>query len=126
MVKYTFAKLIAKMCLLIGKLALVIGNVMLSIQIMKHWEIYNKIGSPMTICVIIGILTYMTVSTFLDLFTYSVQALLTCLAIDLDMHNGVPKHGPPTFHDKVQKIKDSPEIGDNYSKIKDTESNTLI
>jgi hypothetical protein len=34
----------------------------------------------------------------LSLFDEAVVALLTCHAIDSDLH-GTPKYGPPTFHD---------------------------
>jgi hypothetical protein len=35
----------------------------------------------------------------LSLFDEAVVALMTCHAIDSDLHDGTPKYGPPTFHD---------------------------
>lgn len=29
------------------------------------------------------------------------MALMTSLAIDMDLHNGEPRFGPPTYHDKI-------------------------
>lgn len=54
--------------------------------------------------VLIGAVTFMTASIFLGLFDTAVMALMTCLAIDMDMNDGAPKFGPPTFHDSVGKI----------------------
>ena len=55
---------------------------------------------------IVGVFTYITVSIFLSLFDEAVVALVTCHAIDTDLH-GTPKYGPPTFHDgeKLEKMK---------------------
>jgi hypothetical protein len=33
--------------------------------------------------------------------------MMTSLAIDMDMNNGQPRFGPPTFHDNVEKITNS-------------------
>jgi hypothetical protein len=52
---------------------------------------------------LVGLITYMTASVFLGLFDTAVMALLTSLAIDID-NNGKPKFGPPTFHDKTNKM----------------------
>jgi hypothetical protein len=29
------------------------------------------------------------------------MSMMTCLAVDMDLHNGEPEKGPPTFHDKL-------------------------
>jgi hypothetical protein len=44
------------------------------------------------------VVTYITASIFLGLFDEAVLALVTCLCIDLDLHNGEALYGPPTFH----------------------------
>lgn len=52
---------------------------------------------------IVAISSYLTASIFLGLFDTSVNALMTCLAIDMDHHNGAPAKGPPTFHDYIKE-----------------------
>jgi hypothetical protein len=43
-------------------------------------------------------------SLILGLFDEAIMATLHCLALDLDVNDGVPKWGPPTFHEKMKKI----------------------
>jgi len=47
----------------------------------------------------------------LGLFDEAIMATLHCLALDMDVNGGVPKWGPPTFHEKMEKIlaEDGPE-----------------
>ena len=53
---------------------------------------------------VVAIFTYFTATIFLGLFDTAVLTLMTCLAIDMDLNNGEPKFGPPTFHDNMNKI----------------------
>ena len=52
---------------------------------------------------IVAVSSYLTASIFLGLFDTSVNAMMTCLAIDMDHHNGEPVKGPPTFHDHIRE-----------------------
>jgi len=54
--------------------------------------------------VVVGVISFMTASIFLGLFDTSVMALLTSLAIDMDNNSGQPAYGPPTFHEKSDKM----------------------
>jgi hypothetical protein len=49
----------------------------------------------------VAVVTYLTANMFLGLFDEVVLALVTCLCIDLDLHDGEAKFGPPTFHDST-------------------------
>jgi hypothetical protein len=42
--------------------------------------------------------TFITAVLFLSQFTQGVRATMMCLAVDLEINNGVAKNGPPTFH----------------------------
>jgi len=64
-------------------------------------EEVSSIFGPLS-CV--GVITYITASIFLGLFDHVVMALMTCLAIDMDVNGGEPAFGPPTFHSKVNEI----------------------
>lgn len=58
--------------------------------------------------IVVGVISFMTASIFLGLFDTSVMALLTSLAIDMDNNSGQPAFGPPTFHEKSDKMGGAP------------------
>lgn len=72
-----------------------------------------SIWGPVAVSVL---LTYMISSLFLGIFENAVLALMTCLAVDKDLHDGEPKYGPATFHDSIEKVKkhgDPADVGDS-------------
>lgn len=104
MLKFTFANMIAKVFILLGKIAITVGNVFSLLWIMKNvTKDTEEVSSILAPVVVVGVVSFITASIFLGLFDTAVMALLTCLAIDIDM-NGEPKFGPPTFHDSMGKI----------------------
>ena len=99
MAEVAFAQGIAKIFIFIGKVALVVGNCLVFQVIMKHVtgdidEIENETGPLFAVAV----LSYMLVSLFLGMFDDSVDAMLTSVAIDINI-NGEPIYGPRTFDD---------------------------
>jgi len=66
---------------------------------------YEEVGSLLGPVGAIAISTYITADIFLGIFDTVVKALLVCLAIDQDMHDGEIKFGPETFDQKATKIK---------------------
>lgn len=110
--KFWFANLIATIFTFIGKVAIVVGNCYSLFMIMKlvthDVEEVNSLLGPLGA---IAISTYITADIFLGIFDTVVKALLVCLAIDLDMHDGELKFGPETFGHKVENIK-----GRNFKK----------
>jgi hypothetical protein len=50
------------------------------------------------------------------MFDTAVLSLLTCLAIDID-NNGDPKYGPPTFHEKRDKVEAASKDMDTYGEM---------
>lgn len=63
-------------------------------------------------------------SLILGLFDEAIMATLHCLSLDMDVNNGFPKWGPPTFHEKMdkilkedgdEKIQDDGVIGNNIN-----------
>jgi len=58
-------------------------------------------------------------SLFLGIFENAVLALMTCLAVDMDLNgDGTTKWGPPTFHEKVGAMK---KAGDKVDDASDDE-----
>lgn len=105
--KFGFANFIAKVFILLGKVALVVGNCFslyfIMANITQDTEEVSSLIGPM---VAVAIVTYMTASIFLGLFDTAVMAMMTCLAVDMDLHDGEPKFGPPTFHDGCNKSQE--------------------
>ena len=103
--KFAFANLIAKIFIFLGKMAITAVNCYSLLMIMRYiTKDTEEISSPLGPIVAVGIFTYFTASIFLSLFDITVMALLTCLAIDMDMNGGEPAKGPSTFHDCVKKV----------------------
>ena len=107
MLKFSFANMIAKVFVLLGKVAITAGNMFSLYEVMKYRNDVEEVSSLLAPMVLVGAVTFMTASIFLGLFDTAVMALMTCLAIDMDMNDGSPKFGPPTFHDGMKKIEES-------------------
>jgi hypothetical protein len=106
MLKFTFANFIAKIFTLLGKVGIVVGNLFSLYFIMKNiTKDLEEISSLMGPMIIVGVVTFFTASIFLGLFDTAVMALMTCLAVDMDIHDGTPHFGPETFHSGVTKVE---------------------
>jgi len=98
--KFTFANTLAKVFILLGKVALTVGNCFSLLFIIHH--VTNnpaKGGEPVTQTagpvIIVAIVSFFTASLFLGIFETAVMALMTCLAVDMDLSaNGEPQFGP--------------------------------
>lgn len=103
--KFAWANFLASAFIFIGKIGLVALNTFCAYSIMKHvTKDLDEISSPVAPLVIVALATYISSSIFLGMFDETVHAMMTCLAIDIDL-NGYPKYGPPTFHDSLSKVE---------------------
>lgn len=110
--------MLAKVFMFMGKVAITGGNMASCYYVMKHCGNLDPTGEnhvnfifwPI---IFIGVVTYLTASIFLGMFDTAVLSLLTCLAIDME-NNGTPKFGPPTFHEKRDKIEAAGKDADTY------------
>ena len=97
--KFTFATSLAGMFIFMGKLMITCINCSVLYLIMKYilkdTDAVSSIWGPIAL---IGISTFITATIFLGLFDEATIATLHSLAIDMDLNEGKPKHGPPTFH----------------------------
>jgi hypothetical protein len=103
MAMVAFATFLAKLFIFIGKIAIICGNVFLMKFIMttvtKEAEDVSSETGPM---IAVAIITYLFVSMFIGMFDESVNAMLTCVAIDSSMHPDTgPQYGPATFRDRL-------------------------
>ena len=105
LMKFSFANGIAKVFMFLGKAAITVGNCFSLYFIMKNiTHDTEEVSSLLGPIIVVAAVTYVTASIFLGLFDTAVLALMTCLAIDMDMNDGNPQFGPPTFHDSMEKI----------------------
>lgn len=105
LLKFAFANFIAKIFTFLGKVGIVVGNLFSLYMIMKYvTEDTEEVSSLIGPFLVVGVVTYITASLFLGLFDTATMALMTSLAIDMDLHGGKPEWGPPTFHDGINKV----------------------
>jgi len=122
MLKFAFANTIAKVFIFIGKIAITVCNMFLFLNILKLvTEEYDEVSSLIGPMAAVAVITYTTASLFLGLFDDAVMALMTCLAIDLDLNDGTPQFGPPTFHDRLKKVPTDDSDDDSFDKVQDEE-----
>lgn len=107
--EFMFANYLASMFVFLGKIGITVLNVFCCYWIMKYVtkDIAEgvNLGGPL---MMVALTTYATVNIFLGLFDESVLAMMTCLCADNDINDGT-KWGPPTFHDKIKKVKELKE-----------------
>lgn len=117
MLKFSFANMIAKVFIFLGIIGITVVNCLSLLFIMKHvthdMEQVHSVWGPV---IVVGIVSFITASLFLGLFETTVMAMMTSLAVDMDLHNGTPAFGPPTFHDAVGKVgeRDDKKVSDDY------------
>ena len=103
---FMFANYLAAVFILLGKVGLTVLNTFVCYYIMKYGtKDLDQMASPFAPLAMVAFATYVTVNIFLSLFDESVLALMYCLCADQDLHEE-PEWGPPTFHDKINKIKE--------------------
>jgi hypothetical protein len=97
--------MIAAVFIFLGKIGITVGNCFSLLFIMKTiTKDMDEISSVYGPVAVVAVFTYFTASVFLGLFDTAVLTLMTCLAIDMDLHNGTPKYGPETFHENMKKV----------------------
>ena len=53
-----------------------------------------------------AVVSFIVAVVFLGTFDEAVLSTLICFAVDSDLHDGVPKFGPKSYHDKLAAIYD--------------------
>ena len=104
--KFSFAKMIAKMFIFLGKVGIVVANCFSLYFLMDLRNDLEEVSSIYGPIAVIACITFLAASLFLSLFEEAIMALLTCLCFDMDANGGEPIYGPATFHDNyVQKAQ---------------------
>lgn len=102
--KFYFADTLASMFVFIGILAICGLNTGTCFLIMKYGtKDTQEVSNIWVPLIVIIITTFITAELFIGLFHQAVTATLMSLAVDIEL-NGECKFGPPTFHEKLDKI----------------------
>lgn len=108
--KFEFAASIAAMFVTLGKLFITCINLLVFYLLIKYGfkklDQLNSLALPMTL---IGLGSMVTAHIFLCLFDEATLATLMCFGIDIELNNGEPAFGPPTFHEKLEIIHNKHE-----------------
>lgn len=104
--QFGFANFLAKVFIMLGKVALTVGNCFSLLFIMKNiTKDSSEVSSIWGPVFVVAVFSYITACLFFGIFETAVMALMTCLAVDMDLHDGKPKFGPPTFHSTCKKVE---------------------
>tara|TARA_B110000285_G_C14972827_1_gene537455 strand:- start:159 stop:1022 length:864 start_codon:yes stop_codon:yes gene_type:complete len=103
-VKFYFAQEIGGFFIFMGVLFIA------GINTLVFWGL-TKVGNtsgadPLVPLISIGVLSFLLSCITLGLFDDAIRATLMCFAVDMDLNNGSPRFGPPTFHEKMEAIMD--------------------
>jgi len=104
MVKFMFAQDIGGFIIFMGVVFITLINTLI------FWGL-TKVGKtsgadPLIPLISVFVLSYLASIITMGLFDDAIRAVLMCFAIDMDLNNGSPKYGPPTFHEKLEAIRD--------------------
>ena len=105
MVKFYFTQYLASMFIFVGILGLTCLNMGTCYLIMKYGlkdaDQLSYIWGPL---IVVGVVTFLTALLFMAFFKDAAVALIMCMAVDLELNDGVTKFGPPSFHQKLDEI----------------------
>lgn len=113
--KFIFALKIAGLFIFMGILTITCANAgvgyVLSTYLIKDAATTTSIIPSL---ISFAIVSFIVAIVFLGQFDEAVMATLVCFAVDSDLHDGVPKFGPKSYHDKLAAIYGQ---GHDYDKV---------
>jgi len=123
--KFVFALNIAGLFIFMGVITITcvntgIGYVLMTYAIKDGAHTTSIVPSLITF----GIVSFLVAIIFLGQFDEAVLATLTCFAIDSDLHEGEPKFGPKSYHEKLAAIQGSDGNPHDYTQVHDGPNNT--
>jgi len=103
--KVYFANSLASLFILKGKIVITLLNCLSLFLVMKYVTGDSKeVSSYFGPMFVVAFFSFLCTTIFLGLFDEAVLSTITCMAIDMDLNNGSPAYGPPTFHEKMSII----------------------
>lgn len=105
LVKFYFADTLANMFVFMGILTIVALNggscYLIMIYGFKNGHLVSSIWVPI---ILIMVASFIIAELFIGFFSVAVRATLMSLAVDLELNNGDPKFGTPSFHQKMDEV----------------------
>lgn len=122
--EFLFANSLANILMLLGKLLIVCLNCLTCWWILTLQQGSNGsepgLAGPL---VLVGLVTFVAATIFLSTFDDATNATIHCLAFDMELNDGVPQFGPPSFHEAIADIFPENKDGKAYGKVHDNEYN---
>lgn len=104
MVKFYFAQDIGGFIIFMGVVFITLINTGIFFLLTKVGKTSG--ADPTLPLVAVFVLSYLASIITMGLFDDAIRAILMCFSVDMDLNNGSPKFGPPTFHEKLEAIRD--------------------
>ena len=105
--KFVFALQIASLFVFMGVITITCVNTLLG-YVLANNLIQDGADATSIVpsLVAFAVVSFIVAVVFLGTFDEAVLSTLICFAVDSDLHDGVPKFGPKSYHDKLAAIYD--------------------
>lgn len=107
-IKFYFAQTIGGFFVTIGKIFITLLNTGIFIGILCMSE-KDDLGTKAMVGLSGIVLSWIICSITLGLFDEAIMATLLCLAVDMDLNDGEPKFGSPSFQEGMERIRSKGE-----------------
>ena len=114
MVKFYFAQEIGGFFIFMGVVFITAINTVIFWGIAHIGNTTNT--SYVVPLIVIAVFSFFVCQITLGLFNDAIRATLMSFAVDMDLNKGIPQHGPPTFHEKLNEIFDD-NFANNFNKV---------
>jgi len=106
-VKFYMALTIGKMFVFLGMIGVVAANSGTCYLLVNYAfpEEATQVHSPYSPVAAIAVATLFITFLFLAPFNDAVVATLLCFAVDMELNNGQPQFGPPSYQEKLKEIE---------------------
>ena len=103
---------LTKVVIFLGKVGTVALNIFLLDAVLKPLMIGNTTTSMVGPSIITGVISWVISSIFMHMYETAADTMVTCNAIDSEMHKTesgeyAPRFGPASFADHIVNIKES-------------------
>lgn len=104
LIKFYFANALAGALTFMGCLVIAGVNTGIGYIFLRYvFNVEHKLNSVWVPIGVIIFVSFVTALLFLTIFDYAVESFLMSFAVDTEL-NGEPTFGPPTLHEKLEKI----------------------
>jgi hypothetical protein len=99
--EFAWVLFLTKCVIFLGKVGCVALNIFILDAVLKPMMIGNKTTSMIGPSIIVGLISWVISSIFMGMYETAADTMITCYAIDYEMHNKEPLFGPVTFQENL-------------------------